>query len=45
MIIDKKGYNHYVISDIKRGYLISRVYLYYTKKQSIKLFRLYIKNI
>lgn len=39
MIIEKKGFKHYMISDIIKGYLKTETYLYYTKKQAIKKFK------
>lgn len=44
MIIEQKGFNHYLISEIK-GYLIHKEYLYYTKKQAIKEFKKYIEYL
>lgn len=39
MMITKKGFNWYVIDDIVKGYLVTRTYLYYTKKEAINKFK------
>ncbi|KKL67899.1 hypothetical protein LCGC14_2130350 [marine sediment metagenome] len=44
MTIKKNIYGYLVISDIKNGYRIEKKYLYYTKKEAIKLFRKAIKK-
>ena len=38
MIIKKMGYEHYKISDMIKGYLVTRVYLYHKRKDCIKMF-------
>jgi len=42
-MIEKKGFKHYVISEMVRGYLITKTYLYYSKKEALNLFRQKIK--
>ena len=39
MIIGKNKYNAWVISDIINGYWERRTYYYYTKKESIKMYK------
>jgi hypothetical protein len=40
MIIEKKGFKDYLIYDIIKGYLVQHRFLYYTKKQAIREFKL-----
>ena len=39
MTITKNKNGYIVISDIVKGYLVEKRYLYYTKQQAIKLFK------
>jgi hypothetical protein len=39
MIIEKNIHGAYVISDIVRGYRVSRQYYGYTKREAVKAFR------
>ena len=39
MIVEKKGFNFFIISDIIKGYWVIRKYLYYNKRDAIKLFK------
>ena len=39
MNIEKNVYGAYVISDIVNGYLVSKQYYYYTKKEAISRFK------
>ena len=39
MNIEKNVYGAYVISDIVNGYLVSKQYYYYTKKEAITKFK------
>ena len=39
MTIEKQGNKLYKITDIINGYLVSRVYYYYTRKQAIINFK------
>ncbi len=44
MIIEKNREGAYVISDIVSGYLVTRSYYGYTKRESVRLFRTYIRE-
>jgi hypothetical protein len=44
MIIEKNIYGYWVISDLIKGYRIERKYLYYTKKDAIKMFKKEVKK-
>jgi hypothetical protein len=39
MTVEKRGHKHYVITDIVSGYRVTRMYLYYTKRQAVRLFK------
>lgn len=39
MIVEKNKRGYWIISDIINGYWITRKYLYYTKKESINLYK------
>ena len=39
MIVEKNTGGYWVIGDFINGYWVSRMYLYYTKKESIKKFK------
>lgn len=39
MNIQKKGFNFYVIEDLINGYLRHKVYMGYSKREAIKLFK------
>lgn len=39
MTVIKNHSGAYVISDIIKGYLVTRVYMGYSKKQAVKLFK------
>ena len=45
MIITKQQNGSYLITDIVKGYWIKQVYYFYTKKEAIKLFRQYRKEL
>ena len=45
MIIEKQGNGSLLISDIVNGYWIKQVYYFYSKKEAIKLFREYRKEV
>lgn len=44
MNIEKNGEGAYVISDIVSGYLVTRSYYGYTKRESVRLFRAHIRG-
>lgn len=44
MTIEKNREGAYVISDIVSGYLVTRSYYGYTKRESVRLFRTYIRE-
>jgi len=44
MSIEKTFQGAYKISQIYKGYLVSRQYFGYTKKQAISLFKQYLKT-
>ena len=39
MMIEKNIYGYWIVSDIIKGYLIERKYLYYTKEEAIRMFK------
>jgi len=39
MIVKKNVNGYWIISDIINGYSLQRTYIYYNKKQAIKLFK------
>lgn len=43
MTIEKNQAGAYVISDIVGGYLVTRQYYGYTKREAMRLFRDYVK--
>ncbi len=45
MIVTKQLNGSYLISDIVNGYWIKQVYYFYTKKEAMKLFRQYRKQL
>ena len=45
MIIDKNNEGAWRISETINGYLETKVYYFYTKRQAIKLFKEYKKQI
>jgi hypothetical protein len=45
MIIERQGNGSLLISDIVDGYWIKKVYYFYSKKEAMKLFREYIKEV
>ena len=45
MIIDKNKEGAWVIRDIINGYWEKQIYYFYTKKDAIKLFRKYKKEV
>ena len=45
MIIERQGNGSLLISDIVDGYLLKQVYYFYSKKEAIKLFREYKKEM
>lgn len=45
MFIDRNNEGAWRISDIIGGYLVTRLYYGYTKRESIKLFRDYVKGL
>jgi hypothetical protein len=45
MIIDKNREGAWRIADIIKGYWYTQVYYFYTKKDAIKLFRKYRREI
>nr|BAR16039.1 hypothetical protein [uncultured Mediterranean phage uvMED] len=45
MIITRQHNGSYLISDIVKGYWINQVYYFYTKKEAIKQFRQYRKQL
>ena len=45
MIIDKNNEGAWKISETINGYLKTQVYYFYTKKDAIKLFRKYKKEV
>ena len=45
MTIEKKTAGAWVISDIIGGYRVSQTYYYYTKRESVRLFREYAKAV
>jgi hypothetical protein len=45
MIITRQQNGSYLISDIVKGYWINQVYYFYTKKEAIKQFRQYRKQL
>ena len=45
MIIERQGNGSLLISDIVKGYWIKKVYYFYSKKEAIKLFREYRKEV
>jgi hypothetical protein len=44
MNIEKNREGAYVISDIVSGYLVTRSYYGYTKRESVRLFRQYMRG-
>ena len=44
MTVEKNREGAYVISDIVSGYLVTRSYYGYTKRESVRLFRTYIRE-
>ena len=44
MIIDKNNEGAWRISDIVAGYWVTKVYYFYTKKEAIKMFRMFRKD-
>ena len=45
MLIDRNSEGGWRISDDINGYLTTKVYYFYTKKEAIKLFRQYRKQL
>ena len=45
MIVERQGNGSILISDIVDGYWIKQVYYFYSKKEAIKLFREYRKEM
>jgi hypothetical protein len=45
MTIERQGNGSLLISDIVNGYYVKKVYYFYSKKEAIKLFREYIKEV
>jgi hypothetical protein len=45
MIVERQGNGSLLISDIVNGYWIKQVYYFYSKKEAIKLFREYRKEM
>lgn len=45
MIIDKNNEGAYRISDTIKGHLHTQVYYFYSKKEAIKLFKKYKKEV
>lgn len=45
MIVDKNNEGAWRISDTINGYLETQVYYFYTKKEAIKLFRKFRKEL
>jgi hypothetical protein len=39
MTINKNTEGYWVVSDVIGGYLVTRKYLYYTKREAIRMFR------
>ena len=45
MTIERQGNGSLLISDIVNGYYVKKVYYFYSKKEAIKLFREYRKEV
>ena len=45
MIVERQHNGSLLISDIVNGYFVRKVYYFYSKKEAMKLFREYLKEV
>jgi hypothetical protein len=45
MTVERQNNGSLLISDIVNGYYVKKVYYFYSKKEAMKLFREYIKEV
>jgi hypothetical protein len=45
MTVERQSNGSLLISDIVNGYYVKKVYYFYSKKEAMKLFREYIKEV